>query len=159
MQYIKLNDEQNNCFEQLDGNKEISVRGNAGTGKTVLAVKKAFRESKSGKKVLFLCFNTLLKENIIKESNDKFNVFSITSFAEDYLSKYNKIAYDNFQENGDYEEIKNSFIKEASNNKAKERVFYDSIIIDEGQDFTKEWFEAIKEFLHDDSSLYVFYLL
>lgn len=86
-------------------------------------------------------------------------MFSIHSFAEDYLSKYNKIAYDNFQENVDYEEMMNNFIKEASNNKVKERVFYDSIIIDEGQDFTKEWFEAIKEFLHDDSSLCVFYLL
>lgn len=157
MKYIKLNDEQNHCFEQLDGNKIISVSGNAGTGKTVLAVKKAFRESKIGKKVLFLCYNTLLKENISKESDDNFEVFSIHSFAEDYLNKYNKISYDDFQENGSYEEMMNSFIKEASNNKAEKRVFYDSIIIDEGQDFTKEWFEVIKEFLHKDSSLCVFY--
>lgn len=56
MQYIKLNDEQNNCFEQLDGNKVISVRGNAGTGKTVLAVKKAFRESKKWEKCIIPLF-------------------------------------------------------------------------------------------------------
>ena len=43
MKFMKLNEEQNNFFEQLDRNKFISVRGHAGTGKTVLAVKKAIR--------------------------------------------------------------------------------------------------------------------
>ena len=157
MKYIKLNDEQNNFFENLDGNKIISVNGHAGTGKTVLAVKKAFRESEVGKKVLFLCYNDLLKQNIRQESNEEFEVFSIHSFAEDYLKKYNEKLYNEFQENVDHEEMMNKFIKEASNNKAQKRIFYDSIIIDEGQDFTEEWFKVIKEFLDDNSSLCVFY--
>ena len=65
---MKLNDGQNHFFEQLDGKKLIIVKGHAGTGKTVLAVNKSFRESENGKKVLFLCYNSLIKDSVKKES-------------------------------------------------------------------------------------------
>ncbi len=157
MRFMKLNDEQNNFFEQLDGNKFISVKGHAGTGKTVLAVKKAFRESEHGKKVLFLCYNSLLKDSIKKESEDIFDVFTIYSLAIEYLSKYNEEAYKKFDKTGDFDEMMKDFFNEIKNNKENHKWLFDSIVIDEGQDFTEEWFDAINELLVEDGSLCVFY--
>ena len=42
MKFNKSNEEQNYFFDQLDGNKFISVKGHSGTVKTVLDVKKVF---------------------------------------------------------------------------------------------------------------------
>lgn len=157
MQFMKLNEEQNLFFEQLDDNKFISVSGHAGTGKTVLAVKKAFRESQKNKKVLFLCYNSLLRQKIKEESNDEFDVFTIHSLGVEYLEKYNIDLYNEFDETADYEEMMSNFINEVKDNKIRNRMLYDCIIIDEGQDFTEEWFNAVKELLKDDGSMCVFY--
>ena len=157
IKFMKLNEEQNNFFEQLDGNKFISVKGHAGTGKTVLAVKKAFRESALGKKVLFLCYNNLLKEKVNEESEGEFEVFSIHSLAVEYLKRYNKELFNKFEETVDYDEMMNNFINEARDNKEKHKWLFDSIIIDEGQDFTEEWFNTINELLSDEGSLCIFY--
>ena len=157
MKFMKLNEEQNNFFEQLDRNKFISVRGHAGTGKTVLAVKKAIRESQSGKSVVFLCYSNLLKEKVREESAGDFEVFSIYSLAVEYLKRYNEDLFNKFEESVDYEEMMNDFLKEVKKNKSKYQMFFDSIVIDEGQDFTEEWFNAINELLRDDGSICAFY--
>lgn len=157
MRFMKLNDEQNNFFEQLDSNKFISVKGHAGTGKTVLAVKKAFRESENGKKVLFLCYNSLLKDSVKEESVDIFDVFTIHSLAAEYLSKYNEEAYENFDETGNFDEMMSDFLNEIKKNKEKHKWLFDSIVIDEGQDFMEAWFDAINELLLEDGNLCVFY--
>lgn len=157
MKFMKLNEEQNHFFEQLDGNKFISVKGHARTGKTVLAVKKAFRESEVGKKVLFLCYNSLLKEKVYEESDYAFDVYNIHSLAAEYLNKFNHEAYESFDETGDFDEMMNNFLEEIKCNKEKHKLLFDSIIIDEGQDFEKEWFDTINELLSEDGSICVFY--
>lgn len=157
MKFMKLNEEQNHFFEQLDDNKFISVKGHAGTGKTVLAVKKAFRESEAGKKVLFLCYNSLLKDSVEEESSDAFEVFTIHSLAIEYLNKYNQEAYEKFDETGDFDEMMNDFLNEIKYNKKKYKWNFDSIVIDEGQDFTEEWFDAVNEILAEDGSVCIFY--
>lgn len=157
MKFIKLNEEQNLFFEQLDENKFITIKGHAGTGKTVLGVKKAFRESEAGKKVLFLCYNSLLKEDIQKQSNGEFDVFTFSSFALEYIEQYNEEANNRFNDTFCFDDMHSDFIKEAKNNKKENRLIYDSIIIDEGQDFTEEWLNTVLEFLADDGSICVFY--
>lgn len=157
IKFNKLNEEQNEVFQQLDGNKFIAVKGHAGTGKTVLAVKKAFRESEQNKKVILLCYNNLLSEQIKEESEDAFEVLTIHSFAEEYLKSFNHDSYNKFIETGDFDEMMEDFVKEAKNNKTKHKKFYDSILIDEGQDFTEEWFNAVNELLEEDGNLCVFY--
>lgn len=157
MKFMKVNEEQNNFFEQLDDNKFISVKGHAGTGKTVLAVKKSFRESKAGKKVLFLCYNSLLKESIKEESGEEFDVFTIHSLAIEYLNRYNSKDYEIFDETGDFDEMMKEFINEIKDNKRENKWMFDSIVIDEGQDFTQEWFNAVNELLSENGSMCVFY--
>lgn len=154
MKYLKLNEEQAICFSQLEDNNLISVKGHAGTGKTVLAVHKAFKDSKQGKKVLYLCYNVLLSEKIKEESFDKFKVFGIYDFAENYLKMFDKEKYDEFQETGDYDEMISRYLEIVKDNL---EVKYDTILIDEAQDFKKEWIDSIKFILNKGGSLCIFY--
>jgi hypothetical protein len=61
---VELTEEQSRILQRLDSNPRTFVTGGAGTGKTLLAVDKAVRLTKEGKKVLLLCYNRLLGEHI-----------------------------------------------------------------------------------------------
>lgn len=154
MKYLKLNEEQALCFSQLEDNNLISVKGHAGTGKTVLAMHKAFEDSKKGKKVLYLCYNVLLSKKIKEESFNEFEVFGIYEFAENYLKMFDKEKYDEFQETGDYDEMISRYLEIVKDNL---EVKYDTILIDEAQDFKKEWIDSIKYILNKEGSLCIFY--
>lgn len=154
MKYLKLNEEQALCFSQLEDNKLISVKGHAGTGKTVLAMHKAFEDSKKGKKVLYLCYNVLLSEKIKEESLEEFQVFSIYGFAENYLKVFDEKKYNEFQETGDYDEMISRYLEIVKDNT---KMKFDTILIDEAQDFKKEWIDSINYILNEEGSLCIFY--
>jgi hypothetical protein len=64
---IAFTAEQYAALDALHTNDRILFRGPAGTGKTLLAIEAARRASKSGKKVLLICFNRLLREWISEQ--------------------------------------------------------------------------------------------
>lgn len=59
---LRLTNEQYRCLDQLDDNPRCLIRGSAGTGKTLLAMKKAECSAAEGEKVAFFCFNSNLAE-------------------------------------------------------------------------------------------------
>lgn len=155
--YIKLNEEQAACFEQLEDNRFMSIKGHAGTGKTVLALKKALKDSEEGREVLYVCYNNLLFEKIKEESQGKFHVWNIHGFAEEYLKNNAEKLYEEFNDTCDYEKMMSDYIRISSENKSTNKK-YDLILVDEGQDFHEEWFKSLYNFIDDEkSSLYVFY--
>ncbi|MCR3907038.1 MAG: hypothetical protein NUK62_08460, partial [Tenericutes bacterium] len=117
-----------------------------------IAIKKAKNESRSGKNVLLLCSSNYLAKFI---RNQIFNFDNIDSMTFRGLikksineSEFNLIKYnDELSGVSDYIENNSTLTK------------YDSIIIDEGQDFTTEWAYCTKYFLKDlkRSTLYIFY--
>lgn len=157
LKYIELNEEQAKCFEQLEDNQFISIKGHAGTGKTVLAVQKALKDSKNNKKVLYVCFNTMLFEKVKEEADNKFEVYGIYNFAEEYLRIYHENYYNEFQEDCDYDKMMDNYLKTCQENKSNKKMMFDTILVDEGQDFREPWFKSLYNFLNDDGSLYVFY--
>ena len=54
MQEIEFDEDQRMLYNFMFGNKRLIIRGLAGTGKTILAAKKATEESNNEKKVLVL---------------------------------------------------------------------------------------------------------
>ena len=64
----RYTEEQFRVLDQLSENPRLLVDGLAGTGKTMLAIESARRAVGSGRKVLFLCFNTLLSEWLVEET-------------------------------------------------------------------------------------------
>jgi hypothetical protein len=53
-------EEQFAALDAMAANQRVLFEGAAGTGKTFLALEEAFRSARSGKRVLLLCFNTML---------------------------------------------------------------------------------------------------
>ena len=74
-QINSLTNEQYNAIDQISDNKRILVLGNAGTGKTLIALQTLKKLVLEGtKKVAFFCFNSNLGEWLKRYSDDNFPV-------------------------------------------------------------------------------------
>lgn len=149
--------------------KKSKIKGVAGSGKTMIAVKKAvFCYNKTRNRVLILCFNKTLKNYIQTKLNEVYenfdwNDFPLTNYhtfisrientdgetahmwrEEDIKKKnYGKVIRD------DYDDIE--FFKNSKFEK------FDTIIIDEIQDFKKQWLIILTNyFLEPDGEFHVF---
>ena len=61
---FSLTEEQYKVLDSLVDNERVLIRGGAGTGKTLLVVEEAIRQSQLGKSVLVCCFNKQLADHI-----------------------------------------------------------------------------------------------
>lgn len=118
--------EQYMLLDFLDEQPVAVINGAAGTGKTMIATEKARRNSLAGDKVLFLCYNKKLQKQLAYE-NKADPDFKNVDFCT--LSKLAKDKTGNFQDyNGLTVWLDKCIRKE-------EKLGYDHIIVDEGQDF------------------------
>lgn len=145
--------EQYNILNYLEYQKTAVINGAAGTGKTMIAIEKARRHSESGENVLFLCFNSKLKEHLETAYPYKnVSYYTIDGFA-------CKLC---ISEKADFERLCD-ILMECSE---KPDTFpYSHIIVDEGQDFGQERINASFLFMTMEEivskkvsgSFYVFY--
>lgn len=147
--FNKLLQEQINVLDFLEEQKSALINGAAGTGKTFVALEKAKRCGEAGEKVLFLCFNKRLSEflnrkyqyeNVVITHIDKF-ACRICKTQESDLQLLNQIFNDD-----------------------PDKFEFNSLIIDEGQDFGQERIEnsgiiqTMKTIVDmNDGHFYVFY--
>jgi hypothetical protein len=102
-------------------NKSVTVvEGGAGTGKTVLAAELAVREAEKGRRVLFCCRSDLLVSRLSAQQRGKSSI--------DYLS-YSSL-----------EKIINGSTKSGPDS---DMHLWDTVIIDEAQDFEWDWWDLI----------------
>ena len=74
--------EQVALLEYLEEQNNAIINGLAGTGKTVMAKEKALRHADKGDKVLFLCYNSKLKEYLSNAyPHDNIDYYTIDGFA------------------------------------------------------------------------------
>lgn len=144
--FNQLTNEQTYLLDYLEEQSFAAIQGGAGTGKTMIAIEKARRISEN-QKVIFLCFNNMLVSFLQKTyskslPNVKFaNVYQLAAKA---LNKeVDEIDVQYFLEHiEDYPSVWD----------------YESIIIDEAQDFSDEQMIKLKEIaLLRDGQFYVFY--
>ncbi|WP_448659165.1 AAA family ATPase [Sphingomonas sp. CJ99] len=142
----------------LAGTRTAIIEGGAGTGKTVLAVERARRSAAAGRRVLLLCFNRPLSVAISNEL--KGSAAAVATFHE-FCSRMCVTT------GVDLDGVKASvndrvfwtvklpeLLTDIGLTEPPER--YDDLIIDEGQDFKGNWLEALKLFLNEDASLFLF---
>ena len=151
--FHRLLDEQAGILDFLDEQLTAAVNGAAGTGKTMIAVEKARRHAAFGEKVLFLCFNTQLKDYLENNYAREFvSYYTIAGFA----CKICNTA------RPDYKELKSKL----EDYYLLGSFPYKHVIIDEGQDFGSEAIEEtdIIQLIHDiivdtdqGGTFYVFY--
>ena len=142
-QVVELTENQQSVFDTISENDRCLVRGDAGTGKTIIALHFAYHKAEEGKKTGFFCYNkqlaAYLKENVPDDANftcDSFTEYmdkivtdagkkpEISDTSEYYISILPHIFMETFLE--------------------KEMEQFDCLIIDEAQDLmSPEWIEAL----------------
>lgn len=140
----------------ISEHKKALIKGCAGSGKTVMAVKKAKQLASQGKEVLLLCFNVMLSQNLELDTKDYPNITARTyhNFCGEEIDKAGlktgpaKTKQDFFQR-----EIPEKFMELIT----KYPIKFDAVIVDEGQDFREDYWITISELVKDDGYFYVFY--
>lgn len=144
--FNRMTDEQSYLLDYLEEQDIAAIQGGAGTGKTMLALEKAKRVSKTGR-VLFLCFNKLLLENL-----------KILHRNSEYTIDFHNLPGLVCSELGVRDAGGNDGISEYLNSINHNIWKYKHIIIDEGQDFYEEHLEILSTIAAlANGCFYVFY--
>ena len=164
-EYINLTDKQKELATSKP-NCSVKIKGVAGSGKTLVLANRAVSATKrTGNKVLILTYNITLinyiKDRISKVredfSWDRFVILNYHSFISSELRKLGEhdIVDDNSEEHID-NDIKQGTI-DVFKRRSSEINKYDTILIDEGQDFEKSWLINIKDnFLNYNGEFVIF---
>ena len=124
--------EQYKLLDFLEDQDSAIINGAAGTGKTMVALEKARRHSMDNEKVLFLCYNVLLCDYLIKTHTTSENEEYRKQFENVDFMTISKLAKDVTGNFRDIEGLK-AWLLECYTEPGK--FGYRHVIIDEGQDF------------------------
>lgn len=131
----RLIEDQYRVIDGMEENSRVLVSGPAGTGKTLLALEKTRRLQLQGKRVLYLCFNTFLQNELASRNLD-IEVLNISKLIL-------KFAKQNTASAG----LEAALSTRIHQVEITEK--YDAIVIDEAQDLFSEkylpWLDAILE--------------
>lgn len=139
-------------------NKRLRVKGIAGSGKTHLVAQFAVDEHlRTGTPVLIITFNITLIEYIKMKINQiprdfSPKMFEIVNYHQFFLSKANRYAKDkvNF---GDFD--KSDYFQDYEEQIRNAGDTYQTIIVDEAQDYMSQWFTNILPFLNHRTGRYI----
>ncbi len=153
---FSLTEQQCELLIFISEHKRALVKGCAGSGKTIMAVKKAKSLASKGKSVLLLCYNVMLAENLALETKNYPNIVAMTyhNFCGSELDKAGiepgarDTTEDFFQK-----ELPEKFMELI----AEQPIKFEAVIVDEGQDIREEYWFTINELVKDDGYYYVFY--
>ena len=156
-QLLNLTEQQSAILEALQNFPRLLFEGGAGTGKTVLALKKAKMVAAEGGNVLLLCFNEMLAKKIRKEIDCYRDLITVGAFFE-YCVKLLKIPqeqYDKYSSNPlTYSKVLPELLGKYLD---MYNLRYDAVIVDEGQDFSPQMWDVITRMLAPHGIFYVFY--
>lgn len=150
-EFSKIDFVQDNILDVLYHYHQVRILGGAGTGKTFIAMKKACRDALAHKNVLFLCCNKELSLFVRSQLPE--------SAAVDFRT-YEELMRENIGAGYDTADLNENGNRDCFDLVAEaDHQVYDSIIVDEGQDFDTDMGLTVRLFLRDEkqSDLYVFY--
>lgn len=124
--------EQYRLLDFLEEQSSAVINGAAGTGKTMIAVEKARRNSINGDKVLFLCYNRLLCDYLINTHKRNESKTYRTQFKNVDFMTISKLAKEKTGNYTDFDGLL-EWISDCYGD--FEKFEYKHVIIDEGQDF------------------------
>ena len=130
------------ALDAMRNNKKVIFEGPAGTGKTLLAVESARRSVSKGNKVLFVCFNRLLADWLMKETTGLEGVRADSLHR--MLLRSSGISVPSEFPNNFWDEV---LPDEAIENilEMENPVTFDELIVDEAQDIV--WNERYLDYL------------
>ncbi|MCZ8195510.1 MAG: NERD domain-containing protein [Aquidulcibacter sp.] len=151
-----LEPSQYHILDQISEIPRALIKGGAGTGKTVLAIESAIRSARSGRKTLLICYSRPLALNIERKLKD-INNLTVSGFH----ALCGRMAHQagisppsSVSERELYQSFLPNALYRSMEFDPKRR--WDTIIVDEGQDFSVEHWIAIEACLIADGQLRVF---
>ncbi|MBE5936945.1 MAG: DUF2075 domain-containing protein [Lachnospiraceae bacterium] len=137
---VRLTNKQYQIMSALGMNQHLLIEGNAGTGKTLLAMNFAIQRVEKGDRVLYLTFNKNLAKNINFqiENNDNLKVINIHALFGEYVAvDVEKMTANPQKYFGD--ELPEAFFDYINGLSTEEldNIKYDLLVMDEGQDIIK----------------------
>ena len=146
-QMLTLTEDQYNLLNILQYVNKASIYGCAGSGKTLLAIKKAEMTSLKGYRTLLVCFNNILGYHLSKSiSNDNLVAGNFHKIIENILNQYHKKSFDLYN---DQELLELVLMYDIPK--------FDSVLIDEAQDFSQEQLDILAYLLKDNGIIYYFW--
>ena len=155
-QFFLLTEQQCAVLDALENFPRLLVKGCAGSGKTVMAVKKAERLAADGANVLLLCFNQLLAKHL-KQAVKKSPTIKAAAFFEFCIEllKIPESQVGKYRSNPRlYSEVLPNLLKTYLQ---RTDFYYDALVVDEGQDFAPEAWEVITMLIPEGAPCYIFY--
>ena len=157
-QLIRLTEQQYQILDVLNRQRRALISGCAGSGKTMLAAEKAARLARQGFHVLLTCFNKNLAVDLRAQLKPSSNleIIHFHGLCHDLAEKAGVLP-ENPQYDDDF--FQNQLPKALMEAAAILDVFYDAIVVDEGQDFEEAWWVPLQALFRDRSSgiLYIFF--
>ncbi|MDI6874586.1 NERD domain-containing protein [Candidatus Solincola sp.] len=161
---LRLTEEQCRVLDVLRNQRRALIQGYAGTGKTQLAVEKARRLAAEGLSVLILCFNRPLAAYLRKQIRPEEGRIDVYNYH-DLCIRLAERAGLPCQVPGeeDRERRQRFWAQEVPRLLGRALdlldLRYDAVVVDEGQDFRREWSESVLKLLRDreESHLYIFF--
>lgn len=137
---VRLTNEQVQIMDALAMNDHLLIEGNAGTGKTLLAVDFSRKQADKGQKVLYLTYNKNLAHNVEKQLGGQDNLKIINIHA--LFGELVQVDLSQLQENPQnyFSEILPENVYDYLGSLSKsdlEELQYDLLVLDEGQDILK----------------------
>ena len=169
-QDLEFDRQQKNIYiNAIIGSKKFIGKGLAGTGKTILAAKIALNEIYRDKKVLLLTktngltkfLYVQLKKTDPKNDLRNLQIYNIDSFVPRVGQRLSVTVNSPRRGMGlnEFREHFDNYIPQMCKNifESKPDQKYDLVIVDEGQDFHKNWFYPLESITKDDGQFIIFY--
>jgi hypothetical protein len=130
----------------------LNIRGTAGSGKSQYGIALAERAAAAGKRVLYLCFNRMLADEVRAKLSESIDADTFHRFSEQLHERARKpLPSGNKGERAYYDALEASTEDLLAEFESAEEG-YDLVVVDEGQDFKEAWFEKLKVLMRDEQA-------
>lgn len=151
-QLVEVTDEQMQVLDDLMVNPRMAVKGYAGSGKTLIAQEFAKRLEADGHSVLLLFFNRMIANSVRYglQRDSRIECTTFHSLARHLINESDPGWWESNSTTSDdfwNVEVPLKLLDIPINSAGR----YDAIIVDEGQDFKKTWYETLETLLLNPS--------
>jgi hypothetical protein len=148
-QVVALTEQQFAILDLCIAMPKFSILGSAGCGKTYIAIEQSRRRAAAGDRVLFLCYNYGLSEYIRRrfetspEDERPTHIGTLHSLGNKWAMKFDVQSSDDFWDS----QLPSLLIDHLKTMPTELK--YDTIVIDEAQDFHADWWNVVLGALKD----------
>ena len=151
---IELTEQQFRALALLGDRQRAAIAGCAGSGKTLLATRKAQQFADLGMSVLLVCFNIALSVDLRQRLPEEIEVYNFHDLCRQAAKQVGYTLREIRDKNELYDVVLPEALLEAADQLGR---VYDAIIVDEGQDFHENYWIGLEALLKEDGYLYIFF--